>query len=379
MVNEQLEYYLKHNISPEHQDISDLKIHFERREKLYRQCGIPGLAFRNAEILEVGPGGGDNTLAFFHWNCKHIDLVEANPTAIKDMRRLFTDYGVPEDKYQIYNCIIEKYNSTKKYDIIVAEGFIQHISNQKEVLDKLIRLIRNKGIIIITCGGKINFFIEIIKRMVGRVLTKNIPSYVEKVEYLTKIFAPQLAQLRGVSKLPEDWVKDNIFNPELNSESKLDLMKAIRIFDPDFDVLGCSPQIFTDYSWSKDIWYDYKQNYIEQFQRKRLSLLMANMPEIIAPVESVNDMLEYFENIINIEREYERTPDVNKIGNMLDVMEEMERLVYQYMPDEFVKVFFEIKDVLICLKNNDSPDMRNYPNFFKAFGRTQQYISFVKK
>ena len=50
-------------------------------------------------------------------------------------------------------------------------------------------------------------------------------------------------------------------------------------------------------------------------------------------------------------------------------MEEMERLVYQYMPDEFVKVFFEIKDVLICLKNNDSPDMRNYPNFFKAFGK----------
>lgn len=62
MVNEQLEYYLKHNISPEHQDISDLKIHFERREKLYRQCGIPGLAFRNAEILEVGPGGG-----IIHW------------------------------------------------------------------------------------------------------------------------------------------------------------------------------------------------------------------------------------------------------------------------------------------------------------------------
>ncbi len=35
-----------------------IKAHFEHRRKLYRQCGIPTIAFRNAEILEVGPGGG---------------------------------------------------------------------------------------------------------------------------------------------------------------------------------------------------------------------------------------------------------------------------------------------------------------------------------
>ena len=89
MKNEFLEFYGKHNISLDAHDVSDLELHYSRRKKLYRQCGIPQLAFRDAEILEVGPGSGYNTLAFFHWDCKHIDLVEANAKGIEGMHNLF--------------------------------------------------------------------------------------------------------------------------------------------------------------------------------------------------------------------------------------------------------------------------------------------------
>lgn len=58
MANDYLEYYGKHHISPVKQDIEDISLHYERRKKLYRQCGIPIITFRNAEILEAGPGGG---------------------------------------------------------------------------------------------------------------------------------------------------------------------------------------------------------------------------------------------------------------------------------------------------------------------------------
>lgn len=58
MKNDFLEYYGEHSISPVKQDIADLNLHLERRKKLYRQCGIPVLAFRDAEILEIGTGGG---------------------------------------------------------------------------------------------------------------------------------------------------------------------------------------------------------------------------------------------------------------------------------------------------------------------------------
>ena len=57
MKNDFLEYYGEHHISPVRQNIDDIELHYERRKKLYRQCGIPIRAFYNAEILEVGPGG----------------------------------------------------------------------------------------------------------------------------------------------------------------------------------------------------------------------------------------------------------------------------------------------------------------------------------
>ena len=52
-----LDYYGEKQISPVKQDIENMGIHYERRKKLYRQCGIPVLAFKNAEMLEIGPGG----------------------------------------------------------------------------------------------------------------------------------------------------------------------------------------------------------------------------------------------------------------------------------------------------------------------------------
>lgn len=58
MKNDFLEYYGRYNISPVKQDIQNIDIHFARRKKLYRQCGVPVLAFRDADVLEVGPGGG---------------------------------------------------------------------------------------------------------------------------------------------------------------------------------------------------------------------------------------------------------------------------------------------------------------------------------
>lgn len=62
MKNDLLEYYKEHSISPVKQDIKDFEVHMERRKKLYRQLGVPILAFQDAEKLEVGTGGG-----ITHW------------------------------------------------------------------------------------------------------------------------------------------------------------------------------------------------------------------------------------------------------------------------------------------------------------------------
>ena len=378
-MNDQIKYYGEMNISPEHQNIDDIEQHYERRAKLYRQCGIPEIVFRDAEMLEVGPGSGYNTLAYFHWKCKQVDLVETNPQGIKDMKQLFAEWEIPNDKYRIFEGIIEDYCVYRKYDIVVAEGFIPTVDNKEKIIDKLISLTNEKGIIVITCVDKVGFFIEAIKRLVGVSLSQNISTYEEKVRYLTDIFEPQLAQLRGMSKLPEDWIKDVILSPVINNGQELSLGQAIRYFQDDFDILGTSPGMFTDYSWSKDIWYDYKSDYLEQFDQKRLSLLMAGMAEVILPFDIASFLVKGFEDIKDIEVKYEENPQVKDIQAILDRMKSMEKYIKQYFQDDFVNVFYEIENILSRIEKGEKINMEKYPNFFKAFGRTQQYISFVKK
>lgn len=68
MKNQFLNYYGKYEISPVKQDLSNPAIFFRKREKLYRQLGMPTILFNKKDILEVGPGSGFNTLAFFKWS-----------------------------------------------------------------------------------------------------------------------------------------------------------------------------------------------------------------------------------------------------------------------------------------------------------------------
>ena len=143
------------------------------------------MAFRNAEILEVGPGGGYNTLALLQWNISHVDLVEANPQGIDDMQQLFVEYKVPKDKYSICQNKIEDFESNKKYHVVIAEGFLPYICNQYEVINKLKNFVVSDGIIVITCIDHVCMFIEAIKRMIGILLSADMDGYDNKVEYLT--------------------------------------------------------------------------------------------------------------------------------------------------------------------------------------------------
>lgn len=377
MNNDFLEYYGEHSISPVRQDITDIALHYERRKKVYRQCGIPLLAFRNAELLEIG-AGGYNTLAFFHWNVKHVDIVEANPQGIADMQELFAKNNIVENQYTIYQDKIENYITNKKYDIVIAEGFLPYIYNQREVINKLQDLTASEGIVVITCSDDVCMFIESMKRLIGISLVSAIDNYSEKVDYLSELFEPQLKKLRGVSRSAKDWIQDQILNPAGVNGMELSLLQAIEYFEKEFDILGSSPHMFTDYSWYKDIWYDYKKEYKEQFRKKRLNLLQANAPERVLPIEQSDRLAEYFVSIKNLAAKYEKTLEIDFINKIIEELVFVQKLSKQFLNDKFIIILQEIAQLLCCIQRNEKVAMENYPQFFGAFGRTQQYISFVK-
>ncbi|MCR5347414.1 MAG: methyltransferase domain-containing protein [Fretibacterium sp.] len=376
MGNEFLDYYGKYNISPVHQNIDDFNLHMTRRKKLYRQLGMPIKLFRDARVLEIGPGGGYNTLCFFQWGAKHIDLVEANKAGIDNMRENFALYGIDASLYDIFETKIENFSS-ENYDIIIAEGFLQYLSNSGEIVKKLKGMANESGIIVVTCADDFGDFVETMKRMIAHSFIKEVSEHNERVKILSHIFEPQLKSLQGVSRPVEDWVQDQFLNPALTNGVEWTIANAIEDFSPEFETLGCSPHMFSDWSWYKNIWYDMKTQYLAQYKMRRFSLFLAGMEERAVDPDIVAEIDLNVRRAKHSAREYEISYDNTLFLKASEDMESLCHLVQDIDPN-LHSVFCQIRDAFRDI-NEAGICWNRYPDLFKAFGRGMQYVGFVRQ
>lgn len=374
-MNKIVDFYREHQISPVRQDIEDFEKHVMRREKLYRQLGMPTILFRNANVCEVGPGGGYNAVVLKYWDCK-LTLVEPNETGRKEIKELFEKMNMMD--YELIGKGAEELQEDYQFDIVIAEGFLPTIDNWDIVLKSLMRLVGDHGILVITCTDEWGMFAERMKRLVGHGLIKDIPDYDKKVEKLVEIFEPQLKLLSGATKLPIDYVQDNLICEDFNCRNYLTLKKAIQFVGDDWEVLGCSgPNFFEDYSWFKDIDVDYKAEYCKQYDKKAYNLVLAGRNEIAITEEQSRHGEDIIEQIKELEIAFEEADEYEEkyVKGIIELLEELRKTVHDF--DEEMEVFIT-ETIAILKKGKKVGDLSEYPMFCKSFGRSQQYISFVK-
>ena len=376
MNNAYIDFYTEHSISPVHQDISDYSRHLLRREKLYRQLGMPICMFKNINMAEIGPGGGYNTLCFLEWGAK-VDLIEPNTTGVRDINKLFEEKRINKTQYKIFQIMVEDFIPTRKYDIIIAEGFLPCLNNKREIVDKIEDMLTENGVVVVTCMDEIGLFVEQLKRLVGNILVNDVTNYEDKVKRLVDIFDPQLKMLQGVSRSTEDWVQDQLLCPTINNEELFSLEDAINLFGDEFEVLGSSPNMFTDYSWYKDINYPYKEQYLKQFGEKRNNLLLAGTEENIWGTRENLILISSVKEIRKLCVLFEDQPSRNLVDKIVIALSKLEQ--ENPLFDIRIKDYLsETKNILLNIFEKDI-NFSNYPVFMQAFGRSQQYISLYKK
>ncbi len=380
-----ISFYGKHYISPVRQDLSNFDLFLQRREKLFTTIGIPTLLLSGRRILEVGPGGGYNSLAFFKWGAV-VDFVEPNSRAHEELYEILLGYGIRE--WNLHNCMIESFNTETEYDLVIAEGFIHGVNNKREVISKLKSLVRDGGIIVITCVDDISCFFEILKRLIGAKLiyVKGVTDFHNKVDILVQAFYSHFYSLKHASRFIEDYIMDNFLNPSLYTENLFSMGECLEEFADTFKLLGCSPSMFTEYSWYKDIEYNPIGSALKQFYEKRHLLMLYTLQESVRPVKD-NEYLfikafEFRHIAGELEREfYKDSPDegmirfyMNKIIQILEEICDITQNIHPHIPD----AIHEAIDLLTDRNINEIKISRAH-EFAKAFGRTQQYMSFVKR
>jgi 2-polyprenyl-3-methyl-5-hydroxy-6-metoxy-1,4-benzoquinol methylase len=375
-----LDYYRAHDIIPVRQDISKLDLHIARRRALYEQLGLPAIAFRGAQVIEFGPGTGDNAIAVAAWHPARQVLVDGNPASLRAIRDKIAAGLLPETS-ELREADITALDDPARYDIVLCEGVIPGQADAAGFLRKVAGFAAACGVAVITTMPALGCLAEICRRLVKPVFARRTPDFERLKTDLAAFFKPDLASLTGMSRLPEDWVLDNILHP-WPANAFFSLPEAVDALAPSFEVLGTgSPQFMRDFRWYKSIPFS-------DLTRSDLakSAYWAH-PEIpldyrvdrpASPGDpALGQSLERdCTRLFLLQREIWEQDEIDRIPEFLAALEQVNETILRISPLTSDSVIDFCRGMTRLLEGADAPD---FGRFTPWFGRGQQYVSFIRR
>jgi SAM-dependent methyltransferase len=235
------------------------KAHFDKRRNLYeRHLGLPLAFLRGASVLEFGPNSGENALlpALFG---AHLTLVEPNQQVLPRLTDLFSRFGVGGQIESLTCAGIDGFKSERRYDLVVAEGFLYTLANRAELLAKIADFVRPGCFGVISFNDRCGGLLEYLRRAIlFRACELEGVADVQSdacLDLASAFFKDDFAQLRS-SRTFEAWWRDTLVNPFCRSAHMWSLPEVLDVLHAQ----GCefhasSPAWLTSdrYTWYKNI------------------------------------------------------------------------------------------------------------------------------
>jgi SAM-dependent methyltransferase len=370
-----VDFYQRNQISPVHQDISNINQHFERRTALWRHIGIPPSLLSGRSVVEFGPGSGFNAL-FTAANAPHrYLLVDGNAFGLQETEALLSA-GYPDSTcFEFVHSLVEKFETEERFDLVICEGVIPFQLDPSHFTRMVARFVKPGGLLIITCIDSVSFFSEAIRRLFRDILIAPDAPVDQQLDTLRPIFEPHLVTLRGRSRPVDDWLLDNIIQPMLGTT--FSIPDAVRALADDFDVYGSSPHFFTDWRWYKDIHgrdRQYNEVAVANYETQLLNLMdyrfvfPPQAPEVGRRLGSLCD------GVFAAMKTFEGG-DTAQMSAAIDGISEV-ALSLQTIAQPTAASLLE---AVTFLKNGGNPGGLSGDGFISMFGRGQSYLSFIRR
>lgn len=377
-MNSFLAFYREHNISPVRQDITDIQKHFYRRVSLYRELGILENFIKNSNILEVGPGGGYNSIVTGMLEPKSYTLVEPNLTGYNEMLGLFEKYNLNTESTIFINDLFENIDLKKQYDLVICEGLIPGLENKSALINKLKSSVKSGGVLIITTADEISVLMEVARRFVANKLAGHIDDVNQKAIVLADAFGSHLSSLGASTRPILDWVLDVLLNPaSSNAEQYYSIAEAFRDIGDEFFYFASSPNLFTNPTWYKKLEFEsneYNKKFVSQFETNRHSLILQEYP-IAHRERKLNDELSTLCSSFGVLSKKAENKELGFDYCEKEVISITKSIIDNLQDESIEEILGEFIDVV---RNTTIDNIKNMKKFKSAFGKGQQYISFVK-
>ena len=247
-----LDYYRSQGISPVRYRMASLVEHFDRRDAIYRSLGLPEVAFRGCKVLEVAPGSGQNSLFISQAGVGRYELVEPNPTGIRQIRSVYQEYAEDFPLPVLHETTLESFDADRDFDVVICENWLGSRPAELALITKLASFVAPGGVLVLTMVPYSGFFPNVLRRLLALRILDPAVSFEDQTAYLVEAFGPHLATIADMTRSHVDWVQDCMLNPYyLNVALPFDAV--VEAIGPDMEVLGSAPKFASEWRWFKGL------------------------------------------------------------------------------------------------------------------------------
>lgn len=252
-------YYKSIELSPVEHDIRQeelWRLHEKKRRNLLElNLKLPVRLWNGAEVLEFGPGSGENAAILATYGAK-LTLVEPLGYLIDKLRDKFAQRDLSDSIRSLHEDTIENFQTRKEYDVVLAEGFIHFLEDPEAAIRKMTSCVSENGFLVLGIVHTAGTFIEFLKKLLlaSMIRVAGAKTAEEQMACAKALF---FADFEGInhSRGFESWVRDTVLNPLYRRHSMLDLEEVLRGVPDDFYLYSSWPNYLNmdDLVWHKTI------------------------------------------------------------------------------------------------------------------------------
>jgi 2-polyprenyl-3-methyl-5-hydroxy-6-metoxy-1,4-benzoquinol methylase len=379
-----VDYYKENGIIPVRQDLTDLDYFSLRRKYLYTTLGVPPSFIRYSDIIEFGPGTGDNAVATSLLGSRSYVFVDANPASIDAVELKRNKGMIHSDKIEIHCSEITQYSDDRKYDLVICEGVIPVQRDPENLLRHVSSFCRSEGVLIVTSMSACSVLSELCRRIVWPYIAAKESDFRKQTIIASDIFRSHIAALKTSTRSVEDWVHDTILHDWTYGRYIFSIKDFLEVIGNDFEFYSSSPRLFVDDRWYKSVdrsSASVNAAVLEQSALWEMLFLDYRLPfcggilgysrscELLGSVRSL------VSQICAVHDDIFQSCSYGRLSQFLSLLENLSML----LPSDFEQTKVSIGDFVKVMEKVAEGGGPVFGAFSEWWGRGQQYISFVAK
>ncbi len=357
-------YYIKTKLNPTYMALESrdrFDDYFSRRCYLLQsRLNLPVKMFNELDVLEFGPGAGENALILALLGA-NMHLVEPVSDFHHNIKTYFEKYGALNRLKEVQCNTIQSFGSSAQYDFVVAEGFVDTSGPADKWISWLADCVRPGGFTLFTYYDLAGYLIELFQSRIIRISSAlNNLSPVETAQIIIRAKWDRIYHTRTF----ESWVNDVVMNPFIHCDRAFRFIDIIdHMVDNGMMMYSSWPRLSysPDMSWSKYV--PSQQDYILTLKHEGLKLIPGLILGKYVEINNVNiDLLYELYNELETFLRSLDTLTVDNISSQLQIINNnidsvvtvLNSVVKDFTGSELDLLFNEIK---FCLDNcQSSPD-----------------------